>query len=143
MNISKEFLLEAVGLSLVVALILISMQIFQRAVKITNLLEKEQEQQIIELEEYEIVKYDGLQIDGMTAVSYIKKMVAVYEIPVKVINTEIEFLISSQDEITELRDTRSNRYINPLTKYYCEVVRNENEVIKEIIVKVVKGEEKI
>ena len=39
MNISKEFLMEAVGLSLLVALILIGMQMFHKTIKITTLLQ--------------------------------------------------------------------------------------------------------
>ena len=49
MNVSKEFLMEAVGLSLLVALILISMQMFERAMKMTALLEERQEQQMMTL----------------------------------------------------------------------------------------------
>lgn len=141
MHVSKEFLLEAVGLSLLVVLILISMQMFQRATKITSLLEKEQEKQVMELEEYEIVKYDGLLIDGMTAISYIKKMVESYEVPVRVTTLQNEFVVVEKAEYDSLRDIDSPKYINPLAKYCCKVARDENEVIKEIrIVVETKGE---
>lgn len=132
MHISKEFLIEAVGLSLLVALILISMQIFQRAVKITSLLEEGQEQQITELEEYEIVKYDGLLIDGMTAISYIKRMVDVYELPVSVVSLNGEFVVTKSAEYADLRNVNSEKYINPILKYRCKVIRDENKVITEL-----------
>lgn len=132
MNVSKEFLLEAVGLSLLVALILIGMQLFQRAVKITTLLEEGQEQQILELEEYEIVKYDGLLVDGMTAISYIKKMTGTYNFTVQVVTENGAFEVSGQTEYAELRKPDSEKYINPLVKYRCEVVRDENKVITGI-----------
>ena len=138
MHISKEFLLEAVGLSLVVALILISMQIFQRAVKITTFLEQGQEQQLVELEEYEIVKYDGYQIDGMTAIGYIKRMTGTYDLPVHVVTVNGEFTVSGQAQYANLRDIDSEQYINPMAKFKCEVVRNENEVITEIKIKAEK-----
>jgi len=138
MHISKEFLLEAVGLSMVVALILISMQIFQRAVKITTLLELDQEQQIVMLEEYEIVKYDGLQMDGMTVISYIKKMTGTYGLPVHVVTTKGEFTVSEKSQYADIRNIDSELYINPLAKYRCEVMRNENEVITEIRIQVEK-----
>ena len=141
MHVSKEFLLEAVGLSLLVVLILISMQMFQRATKITSLLEKGQENQIMELEEYEIVKYDGLLIDGMTAISYIKKMVGTYELPVKVTTIRKEFVVEEKADYEDLRDIESAKYINPMAKYHCEVIRDENAVIIEIIIEVeMKGE---
>lgn len=138
MHVSKEFLLEAVGLSLLVALICIGMQMFQRASKIATLLEEGQEQQITELEEYEIVKYDGLVIDGMTAVSYIKKMTGTYEVPVKVTTLCNEFTIRVKEEYESLRDIDSDKYINPLAKYHCTVVRDENKTIKEICIVVEK-----
>lgn len=141
MHVSKEFLLEAVGLSLLVVLILISMQMFQRATKITSLLEEEQENQIMELEEYEIVKYDGLLIDGMTAISYIKRMVETYELPVSVITVKSEFVVTEKEEYECLRNIDSQMYINPLAKYQCQVSRDENDVITEIrIVVETKGD---
>ena len=136
MHVSKEFLLEAVGLSLVVALILISVQMFQRATKITALLEEGQERQITELEEYEIVKYDGLLVDGMTAISYVKKMTGVYGLPVKLRTATGEFVVTKMEEYKELRNITSEKYINPLAKYLCEVVRDENEVVSEIKISV-------
>ena len=132
MHISKEFLMEAVGLSLLVALILISVQMFQKAVKITFLLEQNQETQIAELEEYEIVKYDGLQIDGMTAISYIKRMVSVYELPVHIVTERSEFVLSEASECAELRNMSSEKYMSPMSKYRCDVVRDENKVIQEL-----------
>lgn len=136
MHVSKEFLLEAVGLSLVVALILISIQMFQRATKITALLEEGQERQITELEEYEIIKYDGLLVDGMTAINYVKKMTGIYELPVKVRTATGEFVVTQKEEYKELRNLTSEKYINPLAKYRCEVSRDENEVISEIRISV-------
>ena len=136
MRVSKEFLLEAVGMSLLVALILIGMQLFQRATKLTTLLEREQEQKIAVLEEYEIVRYDGLLVDGMTAVSYIKKMTGTYDLPVTVVTEKGEFVIKEAVEYTELRNSSSERYMNPLAKYRCEIIRNENDVIAEIKISV-------
>ena len=138
MHISKEFLLEAVGLSLVVALILISMQIFQRSAKLTATFEKSQEQQIAELEEYEIVKFDGMQMDGVTVISYIKKMIGTYELPVWILKEKGVFVISDTSQYVSLRDADSELYINPFGKYRCEVIRDENEAISEIKIHVEK-----
>lgn len=132
MHVSKEFLLEAVSLSLLVALILVSMQMYQRATKITTLLTEEQERQITELEEYEIVKYDGMLLDGMTAISYIKRMMITYELPVRVVTVNEEFVVTEQSEYKDLRNINSEKYMNPLAKYRCEIQRDENEVITEI-----------
>lgn len=132
MNVSKEFLMEAVGLSLLVALIFISMQMFQRAVKVSALLNTEQEEKIIMLEEYEIVKYDGLLVDGLTAVGYIKKMVGNYELPIVVESGTESFSVTEREQFEMLRDIDSEHYISPYTIYRCLVIRDENEVITEI-----------
>lgn len=133
MQISKEFLMEAVGLSLLVALLFISVQLFQRAVKVTTLLGEEQEQKILELEEYEIVKNDGLLLDGLSAISYIKRMINDYGLTVTVLEADRRFTVSERSEYAELRDTASEKYISPLKKYRCEVLRDENGVITGII----------
>lgn len=142
MHVSKEFLLEAVGLALLVALILCSVHLFQRASRLTGLLEEEQEQQMTRLEEYDLVKYDGLWVDGMTAVSYIKMVTGSYHIPVEVTTEQGRFVITKQEEYTGLRDVSSEYYINPLMKYQCGTVRDENGAVAEIVIAVQKeGEE--
>lgn len=132
MRVSKEFLMEAVSLSLLVALILISVQMFQRANKITTLLEEGQEQKIQELEEYEIVRYDGMEIDGITAIGYIKTLVGTYEIPAKVTTEKTTFFVKEKEEYSNLRDPNSIKYIFPLSLYLCEVIRDENGSIIEV-----------
>jgi len=132
MHISKEFLMEAVGLSLVVALLLIGMQVFNRAMKITSSLEERQEEKIAEIEEYEIVQYDGLVLDGMSAIGYIKKMIGNYGLRVHVVTETEEFVISDRSEYQEMRDSSSKKYINPLAKYRCMVIRDENDVITSV-----------
>lgn len=131
MSVSKEFLMEAAGLTILVALLFVGVQVFQRAVKLTNLLEEGQEQQISELEEYEIIKYDGLRIDGMTAVNYIKRMTGSYAMVVELETTEGSFVITKED-YSELKDSTSKKYVSPLAIYDCEVLRDENRAIAKI-----------
>ena len=132
MNISKEFLMEAVGLSLLVALILIGMRMFQKTIKITTQIERNQEQTITNLEEYELVKYDEMVIDGMTALGYIKNVIVEYHLPVIVEEKQRKFTVDSRDDLGLLRDVDSEKYISPYGFYQCRVIRNENEVIAEI-----------
>ena len=142
MHVSKEFLMEAVGLSLLVALLLISMQLFQRATKLTSLLEEGQERQINEIEEYEIIKYDGLAVDGMTAVIYITRVTGTYGLPVEVVTLNGIFFVEGKEAYEELRSSSSEKYINPLAKYRCSVLRDENQVISKIKFEVEKEGEK-
>lgn len=132
MNISKEFLMEAVGLSLLVALILIGMQMFQKTVRIATLLQNHQEQNIAQLEEYDLVKYEDLILDGMTALSYIKNVVGEYQVPVIVEEKQKKFSVTGQADFGLLRDIDSEKYICPYALYKCKVIRDENNVITEI-----------
>lgn len=140
MSISKEFLLEAVGLSILVALLFISVQLFQRAARLTALLEEGQEQQITELEEYEIIRYDGLKFDGLTAVNYIKRMTGSYHLTVELENTKGSFTIKKED-YNELRNSNSEKYVSPLATYACEVLRDENQAISKIRITVERSGE--
>ena len=107
MNISKEFLMEAVGLSLLVALILIGMQMFHKTIKITTLLQNNQEESITQLEEYDLVKYEDLLLDGMTVLGYIKKVVGEYQLPVIVEEKQKKFSVTERAEFGLLRDVES------------------------------------
>ena len=132
MNISKEFLMEAVGLSLLVALLLIGMQMFQKTIKITKLIEQEQENTISKMEEYELVKYEDMVIDGMTALGYIKNSIIEYHLPVMIEEKQRSFFVTQREDISLLRDVDSEKYICPYSFYKCKVIRDENDVITEI-----------
>lgn len=132
MNISKEFLMEAVGLSLLVALILIGMQMFHKTIKITTLLQNNQEESITQLKEYDLVKYEDLLLDGMTVLGYIKNVVGEHQLPVIVEEKQKKFSVTERAEFGLLRDVESEKYICPYALYKCKVIRDENDVITEI-----------
>ena len=56
MQVSKEFLLEAVGLSLLVGLLLLGVKLFDRAYSLMTWFETEQEKQLEKMQEYEITQ---------------------------------------------------------------------------------------
>ena len=140
MHVSKEFLIEAVSLSILVALILISMQMFQRTIKISSLLGQKQEKMITELEEYEIIKYEDCLVNGISAINYIKQMCDTYHIPMVLINEKGEFDIKGYSDYAELKNSESEKYIRPLAKYRCKVIRDENDTITEIRIGIEMGE---
>lgn len=141
MHISREFLMEAFGLSLLVALILISVQIFQRTVRITDLMKEEQEQQIQRLEEYEIMQYDAMYLDGMTVIGYIKNVVLQFDIPISVTTEQRKYTVKNEELFPKFREIESEYYINPLALYFCRVIRDENESISEICITIETEEE--
>ena len=139
MHISKEFLMEAVGLSLLVALIFISTQMFQRATEVTGRLERWQEEKMIQIEEYELARYDGMKVDGMTAIGCIKTAVGEYQLPVAVTTGNGRFVVDKKETYTGLRDIDSDYYINPLALYQCKVVRDENGSLTEMEIRIVSS----
>ena len=138
MHISKEFLLEAFGLSLLVALIWISSNLFHKATELTERLEIKQEKTMTDFMEYEITRYDGRNVDGMTVIGYIKTAIGEYRLPVNVRTEKGNFVISEKEKCSELREFESEYYINPMALYRCKVKRDENGSFSEIEICVVK-----
>lgn len=133
MQVSKQFLLEAVGLTLTVAVIFTGVRIYNRASQIIQIIEQRQEQQLQYLEEYEIIRYDGNCIIGSTAISYIKEMVGRYGLPITVTTGAGKFEITDSSQYAALRNLESEYYINPLGQFRCRVERDENEGIQGIL----------
>lgn len=134
MQISKEFLAEAVGLSLLVALLLLGVGWFRRGTGLLHTMEQRQEQRLLQLREDEIMQYDGLCVNGITAISYIKKMISEYGIPAFVKMQEGEFWVNDKKEYTNLRNTESEYYMSGLGDFFCEVVLTANEDVDYIMI---------
>lgn len=141
MSISKEFLLEAVGLSLLVALLLVGVKVFQRTNDFISAMDREQERRIEEWQEYEVVQYDGRVVDGITAISYIRNTVGQYNVPIYVETIEHAFWITKPEDYKGLRDMTSEHYMNTLALYQCQVIRNENDSIEQVEIRVQREEE--
>jgi len=137
MHVSKEFLMEAFGLSLLVMLILISSGMFRKAMELTSCLEMKQEETLTELEEYDIIRYDGMKVDGMTAIGYIKTAVGEYHLPVRVTTENGSFSVLEKQQFAALREPGAEYYVDPLTMYQCRVERDENGSFAEIEICVV------
>ena len=141
MSVSKEFLMEAVGLSLMVALLFVGLKFFQRTNELITQMDRAQAQRIAEWEEYEIIRYDGKTIDGIIATGYIKSMVCEYQLPVYVETEENTFCVEDKAECEELRNMASPQYMSALALYQCTVIRNENDSIERVEIKVQREEE--
>jgi len=140
MHVSKDFLLEAVGLSLLVGLLLFGIQMFERATDFLRLFDAKQESQIEKMEEYEICRFDGRRIDGISACNYIKKMVYQYEIVVQVETEKTVFTVSDEQKCEQIGEEESEYFIPPFVFYQCEVERDENGSIKSVRLTETEGE---
>ena len=140
MQVSKEFLLEAVGLSLLVGLMLLGVQMFDRAKTLMEVLNRGQEQKIEELQEYEITQYENRTIDGITAANYIKTMVHHYDLKVLVETDGRGFVIESRESCKKLTASDSEYYLNPFAVYSCTILKDENGTIEYVQIKAEEGE---
>lgn len=135
MNVSKEFLMEAVGLSLLVALLMFGVQMFQNASGLMKYMEERQEETLTRMQEYEIVQYDGQILDGITAISYIKTMVNQYALPVRIETAETIYEVKTGKEAAMLRDSTSEYCMSAFQEYECHVVWGENKNVEYIRMK--------
>lgn len=135
MNVSKEFLMEAVGLSLLVALLMLGVKMFQSASGLMNYMAERQEETLTRMQEYEIVQYDGQTVDGITAISYIKAMVDQYALPVRIETSGNTYEVKTGKEAAMLREDTSEFGMSVFREYECHVVRGENKNVEYIRMK--------
>ena len=131
MSVVQKFLLGATGLLLTISLIAVGLQMFEKSKKVADMMAKEQDSVAVALEEQGITKYDGYQINGSTAINYIK-VVNAAGVDVEVTTANGTFIVSDDTLYTSFRDMHSDKYINPLMEYRCTVVRDANNVIVKV-----------
>ena len=113
---------------------------FEKATGFLKLLDEKQETQIAKMEEYEICRFDGRSLDGISACSYIKKMVYSYGIDVQVETDENVFTVDTKEVCERIGKEESEYYISPFVLYQCEVKRDENGSINSVWLTQEEGE---
>ena len=132
MSVVQKFLLGAAGLVLTISLIALGVNMFEKSKTIADRMAQEQDSVIVALEEQGITKYDGYEINGSTAINYIK-VVNASGIDVEITTWNGTFTVSDDSLYASLRDIHSDKYINPLKEYRCTVVRDENNAIIKVV----------
>ena len=132
MSVIQKFLLGAAGLLLTISLITLGIQMFEKGKTVADMMAKEQDSIAVVLEEQGITKYDGYEINGSTAINYIK-VVNAAGINVEITTSNGTFTVSDDTLYASLRDIHSDKYINPLKEYACTVVRDENNAIMKVV----------
>ena len=134
MSVIQKFLLGAAGLLLTISLITLGIQMFEKGKTVADMMANEQDSIAVVLEEQGITKYDGYEINGSTAINYIK-VVNAAGFAVEITTASGTFTISDEALYASLRDMHSDKYINPLKKYRCTVVRDvNNTILKAVLV---------
>lgn len=93
----------------------------------------------VELEEGDLLRYDGLTVSGNEVVNMIKRLVSKYKegedapVRVRVALGSAEWVYRNKTGISELRNKNSSRFISPQKEYNTTIKRDENDVIIELI----------
>ncbi|MBR6359411.1 MAG: hypothetical protein IKS11_07155 [Lachnospiraceae bacterium] len=141
MNVVKEFILLAAGLILTVALAITGFQIFRNADRMGHALSESGQKRLEEFSEYELNKYEGLEVSGSRIITYVKQLNSEYdaEILLTVSNPAsgegFTYELSEAPGWQALRDTSSVYYINPLKKYTVTVVKDENAALESVVIR--------
>lgn len=138
MSIVKKAIMISVGLIITVALCYLGIAMYKKATNTINIITENQDKTAQTMNEYAIMRYDGYEISGATAISYIKTVVAQYGIPVKVETSEgSSFTCTDSSVFKDFRDIGSSYYINPMKQYNVNVTRNQNDVITQVLIQYV------
>ncbi len=133
MSVIKEFIMFAAGIVITVSLAAIGFNIYSEAAELGKGIAGKERSAIEELREYELMRFDGSEVDGSRAISYIKRIYRDYDIPIEVTGNGRSYVIDG-DSIGEIRNTSSVYYMNPLRKYLISVSVDENDAASGITI---------
>ncbi len=131
MSVIKEFLLFTAGMIITVSLAIVSFNIYMKAAVLGRGIAEREQIAIDELEEFEVMRFDGCVIDGSRAISYIKRIYGTRNIPIEVKKGGKTFTVDDK-AVSELRKTNSSFYLSPLEKYRVSVLTDENDSANRI-----------
>lgn len=141
-NIDKVLIsaiLTAAGTMLLMSLIGIWMIASKQTNALSNTVIKNITETTKELSESEIEKFDGLCVNGNDVINFYKKHFYQFKsdesgpFTVTIINGTGSNSYINGIWLEEIRDMEDSRYVKPTSKYQGTVVRNENDIITEVI----------
>ena len=133
MEVAKKFLLGSATLLITVGLVYIGISIYSRAVRTADIVSKEQQDTEKEVMEHGITKYDGYEINGSTAVTYIKSVIKRHGgVSFEVTTSKGTFSITDSSHYGDFRNIDSAYYINPMAEYLVTVIRDSNGAITSV-----------
>ena len=135
MSVIKEFILFAAGIVITVSLAVIGFNIYSKAAEMGRQITENEQYALKELKEYEVMRFDGSEVDGSRVISYIKKIYATRDIPIEVTNDAGSFVVDNAS-IEEIRNTASSYYLNPLKKYTVTVLSDANDEVAKIKIEI-------
>ena len=138
MSVIKEFVMFSAGLVITVSLVMVSFGIYRRAAALGNGIMAREQNTFMEMWDYELTRFDGSEIDGSKAISYIRKVYAGFDVPITVTNGRKTFTVDGES-IDKIRDSASDYYMNPMKKYKVRVYFDENDAANQITIEQKRG----
>ncbi len=135
----KEMLIFAAGLIITVALIMVGITVFGKAMDLGQMVSQKEEQKLQALKLEEIEKYEGQDIPGNKIVSYVRNLYGRTDAVINITgknSTGVSYTFKvDSSNLHELRDENSRYFINPIKKYRVTVIRDKNDSITGIDIK--------
>lgn len=130
----KAFLLAA---ATIITCIVVSLgfSMAREAKQIGNHVVEELHQYRVNIEEQDYTKYDGVTVYGNDVVNLMKRELREQEggVWITVVREDRQVTYKKREETEGVKQIGNRHYIAPAERYTGEVVRNENEVIVELI----------
>lgn len=135
MNHGLKALLLAASTIITCIIVGLGFQMAREAKGIGNQVVGELHRYRISVEEQDLVKYDGVTVYGTDVVNLMKKELSEKETGFCItVRDKIHcYTYKTREEAEKAREEETTRYIPPLAEYTGEVIRNENEVIVEVV----------
>ncbi len=130
MSVTKEFMLFAAGLVLTVSFIFIAFGVFKSTKNMGEKVLSYQEKELRRIEEYRLLRLDGMTVNGNKALNYIKQVAYDYDesyrFRVTISGTTNEFSSGDFEAIERLSKASEGLYINPFKNYSVTVSKDKN-----------------
>ncbi len=95
MSVIKEMIMFAAGLMMTVFVCGISFRIYDRAEVLGEKVIEREEQNIADIMEYELTRYDDDSINGSQAISYIRRAYAEYGVNIDRVKEDFHLAVST------------------------------------------------
>lgn len=135
MNHGLKALLLAASTIITCIIVGLGFQMAKEAKGIGNQVVGELHRYRISVEEQDLVKYDGVKVYGTDVVNLMKKELTGKEngFCITVWDKMHCYTYKNREDVKMVREEETARYIPPFAEYTGEVIRNDNEVIVEVV----------
>ena len=133
-NVLKGILIGA-GIILTCFIVSKGLSAYQKASDTTRIATDNMNDFANELSEYELTKFDGLDIGGDDVINFFGKHLGGYSsdetapIYINIITSQSNYTYVNGAYAAEIKNFTSARYVKPVAMFTCSVIRDRNKVV--------------